>query len=282
MMKRRVLALFLFVALLLTGCGKRPADAPSPGEELVQETPAEPPAEPEETIGVEDLLADIYGAAPGTAGSSLKAAYVAGEFLDWSHQPDLASGDAVRQWVEENVPAENALELALSWNEVLTQADALMRGEKTAMGCLSDAGYTMRLESYDAGLVNQAALILSPLFIQLLDRTERTLYRNEAPGDYDAVKEAAFEGVWVDNAAGTLLIFSRDTCRVVYPALEWFGEAAYAFRIRDRSDMGYCPALEIDFRQSGNFDAPLTYYVSGIDETHFWSSTTAEQFYRLA
>ena len=116
----------------------------------------------------------------------------------------------------------------------------------------------MRLESYDAGLVNQAALILSPLFIQLLDRTERTLYRNEAPGDYDAVKEAAFEGVWVDNAAGTLLIFSRDTCRVVYPALEWFGEAAYAFRIRDRSDMGYCPALEIDFRQSGNFDAPLT------------------------
>ena len=158
-MKRRVLALFLFVALLLTGCGKRPADAPSPGEELVQETPAEPPAEPEETIGVEDLLADIYGAAPGTAGSSLKAAYAAGEFLDWSHQPDLASADAVRQWVEENVPAENALELALSWNEVLTQADALMRGEKTAMGCLSDAGYTMRLESYDAGLVNQAALI---------------------------------------------------------------------------------------------------------------------------
>ena len=45
MMKRRVLALFLFVILLLTGCGKRPADAPSPGEELVQETPAEPPAE---------------------------------------------------------------------------------------------------------------------------------------------------------------------------------------------------------------------------------------------
>ena len=65
MMNRRVLALFLFVALLLTGCGKRPADAPSPGEELVQETPAELPAEPEETIGVEDLLADIYGAGDG-------------------------------------------------------------------------------------------------------------------------------------------------------------------------------------------------------------------------
>ena len=281
-MKRRVLALFLFVALLLTGCGKRPADAPSPGEELVQETPAEPPAEPEETIGVEDLLADIYGAAPGTAGSSLKAAYAAGEFLDWSHQPDLASGDTVRQWVEENVPAENALELALSWNEVLTQADALMRKEKTAMGCLSDAGYTMRLESYDAGLVNQAALILSPLFIQLLDRTEPAPYQWEAPGDYSEVTEAAFDGAWLNRGADTLLLFSGTGCRVVDPALGWYGETAYAFRIRDRSSMGYCPALEIDFRESGNFDAPLAYYVSGIDSTHFWCSTGSESFQKLA
>ena len=261
MMKRRVLALFLFVILLLTGCGKRPADAPSPGEEPAQETPAVPPAEPdksEETIGLEDLLADIYGAAPGTAGSSLKAAYAAGEFLDWSHQPDLASGDAVRQWVEENVQAENALKLALSWNEVLTQADALMREEKAAMGCLSDAGYTMRLANYDTDLVQQAALALSPLFTQLLSRTERTPYRNEAPGDYSMVKEAAFEGVWVDNAVGTLLIFSGDTCRVVYPALEWFGESAYAFRIRDRSDMGYCPAREVDLRQVGTCEAAVS------------------------
>ena len=79
-----------------------------------------------------------------------------------------------------------------------------------------------------------------------------------------------------------MLLFSGTGCRVVDPALGWYGETAYAFRIRDRSSMGYCPALEIDFRESGNFDAPLAYYVSGIDSTHFWCSTGSESFQKLA
>ena len=269
---KRIWAILAMTALLLTGCGQQPPQPTQPEQPIAEEQPA---------LTLAELLADIYGAAPGTAGSSLKAARAAGEFLDWSQQPDTESEDAVRQWVEENVPAENALELVLAWNEVLNQADALLRGDETAAGGLSDAGYAMRQDSYDAELVTQAALELSPLFTQLLDRMERTPYQGEGPGDYSEVTEAAFDGVWVNDGADTLLLFSGEGCRVVDPALDWYGETAYAFRVRDRSSMGYCPALEIDFRESGNFDAPLAYYVSGIDSTHFWCSTGSESFQKL-
>lgn len=271
-------AILAVTALLLAGCGRQP-DQPArpvqPEQSAVEE-------QPELTLA--ELLADIYGTAPGTAGGSLKAARAAGEFLDWSQEPDTASGDAARQWVEENVPVENALELVLTWNEVLTQADALLRGDEIAAGSLSDAGYVLRRDAYDTELVTQAALSLSlsPLFTQLLDRTEPAPYQEEGPGDYSKVTEAAFDGVWINYGANTLLLFSEAGCRVVDPALDWYGEAAYAFRVRDRGSIGYCPALEIDFRESGNFDAPLTYYVSGIDSTHFWCSTGAESFQKLA
>ena len=45
--------------------------------------------------------------------------------------------------------------------------------------------------------------------------------------------------------------------------------------------MGYCPELDIDYLQN-DFSAPLVYYVSGIDDTHFWSNTQNESFRRLA
>ena len=81
--------------------------------------------------------------------------------------------------------------------------------------------------------------------------------------------------------AGHVLLFSEDGCRIVYPALELLGETAYAFRVRDRSSMGYCPELDIDYLQN-DFSAPLVYYVSGIDDTHFWSNTQNKCFRRLA
>ena len=282
---KRIWAMLAMTALLLAGCARQPVqpeESTQPEPPAAEEQKELPTVEEQPVLTLAELLADIYSAAPGTAGGSLKAARAAGEFLDWSQQPDTASGDAVRQWVEENVPAENALELVLAWNGVLTQADALLRGDETAAGNLSDAGYAMQQDAYDAESVTQAARELSPLFTQLLDRTERTPYQGESPGDYSAVTEAAFDGVWVNNEAATLLLFSGAECRVVYPALDWYGETAYAFRVRDRSSMGYCPALEIDFRESGNFDAPLAYYVSGIDSTHFWCSTGAEKFQKLA
>lgn len=155
-----------------------------------------------------------------------------------------------------------------------------MRGDETACGALDDAGYTMEYPTRSAGRVKWVAWKLLPLFTQILDRTERAEFRDEAPGDYSAVTEEALAGVWVNDAGNTVLLFSEDGCRVVYPALELLGETAYAFRVRDRDNMGYCPALDIDDLQN-DFSAPLVYYVSGIDDTHFWSNTQNECFRRL-
>lgn len=60
---------------------------PSAPGEGVTEPPNEAPepAKPEEKepLSLEDVLTDIYTVAPGTAGSSLRATYAAGELLDW-------------------------------------------------------------------------------------------------------------------------------------------------------------------------------------------------------
>lgn len=218
--------------------------------------------------------------APGTAGSSLRATYAAGELLDWIDVNSVEQEDVFR-WIDENVPMENAAELARAWAAVLTEAEALMRGDETAYDALDDAGYTLEQPYRSTGRVKWAAWKLLPLFTQILDRTERAEYRYEAPGDYSAVTEEALAGIWVDDAGTTVLLFSEDGCRIVYPALELLGETAYAFRVRDRSSVGYCPELDIDYLQN-DFSAPLVYYVSGIDDTHFWSNTQNKCFRRLA
>lgn len=218
--------------------------------------------------------------APGTAGSSLRATYAAGDLLDWIDVNSVEQEDVFR-WIDENVPMENSAELARAWAAVLTEAEALMRGDETAYDALDDAGYTMEQPYRSTGRVKWAAWKLLPLFTQILDRTERTEYRYEAPGDYSAVTEEALAGIWVDDAGTTVLLFSEDGCRIVYPALELLGETAYAFRVRDRSSVGYCPALDIDYLQN-DFSTPLVYYVSGIDDTHFWSNIQNECFRRLA
>ena len=221
-----------------------------------------------------------YTVAPGTAGSSLRATYAAGELLDWIDVNSVEKEDVFR-WIDENVPMENSAELARAWAAVLTEAEALMRGDETAYDALDDAGYTLEQPYRSTGRVKWAAWKLLPLFTQILDRTERAEYRYEAPGDYSAVTEEALAGIWVDDASTTVLLFSEDGCRIVYPALELLGETAYAFRVRDRSSVGYCPALDIDYLQN-DFSAPLVYYVSGIDDTHFWSNTQNKCFRRLA
>lgn len=95
-MKRRILTVCFLLALLLTACGgqsREPENPPdvkpsAPGEEAAEspdETPEPEPAKPEEKepLSLEDVLTDIYTVAPGTAGSSLRATYAAGELLDW-------------------------------------------------------------------------------------------------------------------------------------------------------------------------------------------------------
>ncbi|MFR7894390.1 MAG: hypothetical protein ACLU38_10295 [Dysosmobacter sp.] len=83
---------------------------------------------------------------------------------------------------------------------MLTEAEALMRGDETAYDALDDAGYTLEQPYRSTGRVKWAAWKLLPLFTQILDRTERAEYRYEAPGDYSAVTEEALAGIWVDDA----------------------------------------------------------------------------------
>ena len=202
-MKRRILTVCLLLALLLTACGgqnREPENPPdvkpsAPGEEAAEppdETPEPEPAKPEEKepLTLENLLTEIYTVAPGTAGSSLRATYAAGELLDWIDVNSVEQEDVFR-WIDENVPMENAAELARAWAAVLTEAEALMRGDETAYDALDDAGYTMEQPYRSTGRVKWAAWKLLPLFTQILDRTERTEYRYEAPGDYSAVTEEA-------------------------------------------------------------------------------------------
>ena len=155
----------LLLALLLTACGGQnrepenpPAAKPSaPGEEAAEppdETPEPEPAKPEEKepLSLEDVLTDIYTVAPGTAGSSLRATYAAGELLDWIDVNSVEQEDVFR-WIDENVPMENSAELARAWAAVLTEAETLMRGDETAYDALDDAGYTMEQPYRSTGRV---------------------------------------------------------------------------------------------------------------------------------
>ena len=105
---------------------------------------------------------------------------------------------------------ENSAELARAWAAVLTEAEALMRGDETAYDALDDAGYTLEQPYRSTGRVKWAAWKLLPLFTQILDRTERAEYRYEAPGDCSAVTEEALAGIWVNDAGTTVLLFSED------------------------------------------------------------------------
>lgn len=162
-MKRRILTVCLLLALLLTACGgknREPEDPPDMMPSALGEGVTEPPdetpesAKPEEKepLTLEDLLTDIYTVAPGTAGSSLRAAYAAGELLDWIDVNSVEQEDVFR-WIDENVPLESSAELARAWAAVLTEAEALMRGDETAYGALDDAGYTMEQPYRSTGRV---------------------------------------------------------------------------------------------------------------------------------
>ena len=105
-------------------------------------------------------------------------------------------------------------------------------------------------------------------------------YRQEEPSAWPA-DLAAFDGIWCDSTLQELLIFQSGTCRVVIPYLDYYGETAFSARLRDRGGMGWCPSLEIDIHESGDFSGPLTYYVSGLAEDHFWCNTQGQRFDRL-
>lgn len=292
-MKLRRMILGLLICLLLAGCGPQVGtEDPAPPEGSVDDPPVE----------LETLLADIYAAVPGTAGSTLKAVYAAGELLDHSmdrygryNDPDFEGPDepeeedfqnVVSQWVAEHIPAEETIPLVWAWDAVMTQAEALLAEDPETLALLEEAGYTRTWDGWDEKYLNWQYAELSPLYTQLLDRVTAAPYREE-PGDFAAVSADRFNGLWLNSEDRTLLIFNNGLCRVVDPGLSLWGEVAGAYRVRDRSELGYCPALEIDFRgegpmnENGDFYAPIAYYVSGMDDSHFWCNSQWERFDRV-
>ena len=209
----------------------------------------------ESEISWETVAVQILEEPPETAGRTL---------LDWAETGQTAPEREVESFLKERT--ETAAEAAAAFAAVLDAADSLRAaGEGPELG----------EETY-----REAVRSLSAFFTRLLE-TETTPWREE-PSDWPT-DLAAFDGIWCDSTAQELLIFRNGTCRVVIPWLgaEFYGETAYAARLRDRSGVGYCPSLEIDFRGSGTFQGPLAYYVSGLTEDHFWCNTQAQRFDKL-
>lgn len=119
---------------------------------------------------------------------------------------------------------------------------------------------------------------LSPFFTRLLG-TETTLWQEE-PSAWPA-DLAAFDGIWCDSTLQELLIFQSGHLSGgnPLPGLLW-GNGLSA-GCGTAGGMGWCPSLEIDIHESGDFSGPLTYYVSGLAEDHFWCNTQGQRFDRL-
>jgi hypothetical protein len=225
-------------------------------------------------ITLETLLADIQETAPGSAGSSLKQMRAAGELLDWAQAGNTAEMAEVKAQLEKS--EFSASTTAYAWAGVLDAADQILAG--TAADTLSDAGYTLQNKTYDPALFHAAEKSLSPLFTRALEEAKTTPYAFERHGVYADITADKFEGIWCSSSDATMLVFSGNTCRVVAPYLDTYGETAAAMRVRDRSKLGYCPSLQIDLNGKGDYAGALTYYVSGVDGTHFWSNTQSERF----
>lgn len=289
-MKKTAFFLALLFLLTASGCGASSAGgADSAGGSSAQTSAAasaaagssaasSSAASGEEALDLTGLLNKIRGAAPGTAGCSLKQVRAAGELLDWAQTKPAVDGTDVADWLSANGLSENA-DLAAAWAAVLDDADRILAGDDLS-GELSDAGYTLGHSSYDSDAYHAAAKALSGLFTQLW-KLPTTAYAQEAAGDYGAITLDALDGIWFDSQMQELLIFSNGKCRVVIPYLDEYGDTAYAARIRDRSAQGYCPALEINTHGNADFSGSLTYYVSGLDETHFWCNTQSQRFDRI-
>jgi uncharacterized protein YceK len=286
---KKLLCVLAALALLLSGCGSvsntsggaSASGSSASGSSGSSQTATETQAD---KTTLDSLLDDIAGAVPGTAGSSLKQAAVAGELLDWVADGKAASTPSAD--VEDWVAGRNTLsaaDLAYAYSAVLDFADRIVAGEDVSAE-LSDAGYTLKHDSYNAKKYYAAAKLLSPLFTKLLTEPT-TAYTDEGAGDYSAVTADAFDGIWVNSSNGEeygeMLVFSGDKCRVVIPYLSDYGDKPFDFRVRDRSDKGFCPALEINSGEDGNYEAALTYYVSGIDASHFWCNTQSERFDKI-
>jgi len=212
-------------------------------------TPQVTPAQPQE-LTVETVITWIQIEAPDLAAEVL---------LDWAEQGSAAEEEEVLTILECN--ALPPVETAKSFATVLDAADTLQEER-----------------SVDQTAYEQAVRSLSPLFTQVL-KLESTPFQAETPDNPADLEQ--LHGMWYDSEMQELLIISEAGCRVIIPWLGYNGETALDVRLRDRSASGYAPALEIDIHESGYFMGPLSYYVSGVDEDHFWCNSQACRFDKL-
>ncbi|WP_455718511.1 hypothetical protein [Anaerosporobacter sp.] len=117
------------------------------------------------------LLTDIYNAAPGTAGSSLKSARAAGELLDWledyAPMTDMDTlKEATKTWMTDNKDIITSMEdLAASWNSVANNAKTILTDRDGILSLLEDAGYTLQHDTYTETNFNNIKSIFDELFL---------------------------------------------------------------------------------------------------------------------
>lgn len=163
----------------------------------------------ESEINWETVAVQILEDPPETAARTL---------LDWAASGASAPPQGVEDLLEART--ETAAETAAAFAAVLDAVDSLRAaGEGPGLG----------EETY-----RETVRSLSAFFTRLLE-TETTPWKEE-PSDWPG-ELAVFDGIWCDSTAQELLIFRNGTCRVVIPWLGagFYGEMAYAARLRDRS-----------------------------------------------
>ena len=138
-MKKIVLALLLCAALLLSACASAPKSESAAPAAAETEAAAEPTVDP----ALSALLGEIRDRMHlGTAGSSLKAAALAVELLNWGvdSEADAASVSLTfSEWLEALSPEEQA-EFYQQLQAVDHSLQILLTPGETAEALLSDAG----------------------------------------------------------------------------------------------------------------------------------------------
>lgn len=139
---KKLLFAVLTAALLLSACGRTPAAQPAAETEAPA---AETPAAETPTLVSPALVAVLnqikFNVQPGTAGSSLKAAGVTAELLDWAEEapPQENIEATVAAWLSEQTPDTLAL-LPEQLSSLDYTVELLTEDYDSAAGLLSDAG----------------------------------------------------------------------------------------------------------------------------------------------
>lgn len=96
--------------------------------------------------------------------------------------------------------------------------------------------------------------------------------------DFDDIMEASFVGTWYDPVNNEALRIFEDGCYIYMPWLEEYGDHLYEWELKDRSDRGLCPMMEIYYE--GREIPGIAYYIGGKRENYFWCNAQQALFYK--